>query len=87
MSGRNTRVRTRWIALLGLVGAAGGATVGWSSTDPLYRAEAIVYVTPHPQSPAGYDDPAWFEGLIALRVQMMESPRVAKSATESQVWT
>lgn len=86
MSGRSTRVRIRWIALLGLVGATGGATVGWSSTDPLYRAEAIVYITPHPQNPAGYNDPAVFEGLIALRVQMMESLRVAKRATESQVW-
>ena len=84
-AGRPPR-RRKWVAILGLVGLVGGAIAGWTARDPLYRAEAIVYVTPHPQNPAGYNDPAVFEGMIALRVQMMESLRVAKRATESQVW-
>ncbi len=84
--------RGRWNAtglLLGMLGDAGGALVGWVTARPMYQCEGIVYIAPNmptPQDPAGVNVLPFFNGFVAYQVQLLESIHVANLAVATTPW-
>ncbi len=75
--------------LLVVAGMAGGAYLGFRSTEPLYQQVALIHIAPSMPSlrdPEGRSVLPDFDGFIQWHVALLESARATQFAVASDTW-
>ena len=84
------RGRYHWAVLLGLIGALGGAYLGFNFKKPEYQSTGMLRVRPVvPTILYANEDSGvmpMFKAFVESQVQLMTSPRVLTMAMESDGW-
>ncbi len=84
------RGRYLWVALLAVIGAAGGAVLGYKSVTPVYRSVGLIEIKPYTPRIMFKTEQTqlmpMFGQFVSSQVELMQSPRVTNQAMQDDAW-